>query len=106
YLVTVKHCADKVEGHKFGVRLNLANGETKTIWADRSVKWWRHPTEPDNVDAAVCIWYPGDEDIRGIPTSMFVTDEHVRQNVVGPGDEAYAIGLFRRLSWSRVEPIV
>jgi hypothetical protein len=106
YLVTVKHFADRTGTGKFGVRLNLQDGGTKTIFADRPVTWWHHPSEPESVDAAVCPWYPGDEDICSIPTDMFITDEHLRQNVVGPGDEVYMIGLFTRLAATPIEPVV
>lgn len=53
YLVTAKHVAAKFEGKRFGIRVRLRTGKTEIVWCEVGAKWWYHPTEPNNVDAAV-----------------------------------------------------
>src|SRR5262245_13257309 len=107
YLVTTKHTADKLEGKPFGTRFNVKGGDAATAWADASIKWWRHPTEPDSVDAAVAQFGPGpDFDTKVVPVSMFLTDEVFDRAGIGLGDEVFLAGLFNRLKANRNEPII
>jgi hypothetical protein len=48
-----------------------------------------------------------DEDVRSIPTSMFLTDEAPHEHFIGPGDEVFIMGLFTKMyGCSRNIPIV
>jgi hypothetical protein len=107
YIVTVKHTADLVEGSECGIRINLNSGGAETFWLGADTKWWRHPSEPDSVDAAVTPFpFHVDADYRALDYGMFLTDEIIAKADIGPGDQAVTTGLFMPLKISRNEPIV
>lgn len=116
HLVTVRHTADTLEGKAFGIRANTAAGAAQTYWADEDSEWFRHPTDPDRVDAAV---YPlfgsahshGFErddgpNVRPIPVEMFLSDSDRASAGIGPGDAVFIAGMFTRLPTTRIEPII
>ena len=108
YLVTVKHHADKLEGKKFGMRLNTKDGCARNFWISDDHKWFRHPSEPDSVDAAVLPLGTLDSmfDFTTIPREMFLTEDIIKNAYIGPGDEIFMTGLFTRLKGVRNIPVV
>jgi hypothetical protein len=108
YVVTVKHHADKIEGKKFGIRLNTKDGRAKPLWIDEDRKWYRHPTEPNSVDLAVLPLGTLDSiyEFRVIPREMFLTDDIIKNAYIGAGDEIFMTGLFMRLKGTRNTPVV
>jgi len=89
------------------IRLNTLSGGA--TWFETSTEFWRH--DDPHVDCALLPWHP--------PTEMNVdfsawhlrdgiaTDEVIRHEALGVGDEVFMVGLFRRhLGQDRNEPIV
>jgi hypothetical protein len=108
YLVTAKHVADRLEGQEFGVRMNKAGGGSVVIWVEaEKSKWWRHPSEPDSVDAAVFHFgFHDGVDGRHIHSSMIASDDVIRDFNFGPGDEVFYTGLFVPMRSASNVPIV
>jgi hypothetical protein len=108
YLVTAQHVAEQLTGKTWGTRVNTRDGGFKVATAPTDATWWLHRTESEVVDAAVIPWtIEEDEDSLYIPTEMFLTDEKITENHIGPGDEVFMVGLFTRLEGrSRNIPIV
>jgi len=64
-----------------------------------SVKWFYHPKEDESSDVAVCQVILKKEifaslDYTAIAPEMFVTDEAIESEGIGPGDEVFVTGLF------------
>ena len=106
YLVTAKHVATKLEGQRFLVRVNTKDGRSRLVQGE-GVRWWYHPID-ESVDVAVIHWVPPPEvERKNIPSSMFLSDEIIRSESIGTGDEVFMTGLFAHLTGSaRNLPIV
>ena len=99
YLVTARHCAEGFGSGDFTIRVNDKQGGSKVIESAAGTPWWYHPTERYLVDAAVLpIDLDEETDYRQIPTAMFLTDEIVRTENIGPGDEVFYTGLFPKMA--------
>ena len=107
YVVTAKHVAKRLEGREFLVRANTAAGGSVFVPSGKQVVWWYHHTD-ESVDVAALAWAPPKEiEHKHIPTSMFLTDEVIRDKKIGTGDEVFITGLFVHLAGSeRNLPIV
>ena len=106
YLVTAKHVAKRLEGKRFLVRINTADGRSGVLMGE-GTRWWYHPTD-ESVDVALITFAPPPQfEYKRIQTSMFVSDEMIRNKRIGPGDEVFITGLFAQLSGSeRNLPVV
>lgn len=100
YLVTAKHIADKLKGKKFAARVNTKDGRSKrVIWEE--IRWWYHPTD-QLVDVAIVPLKPPPElDFKLIPLSIFLSDDTIRNEYIGIGDDVFITGLFAHLSGSK-----
>jgi hypothetical protein len=107
YLVTAKHVATALEGKEFFLRLNTKDGGSILVHSGPSPRWWLHPTD-ESVDVAALTWVPPDiVQYKNVPTTMFLTDEIIRSQAIGTGDEVFITGLFVHLAGSqRNLPIV
>jgi hypothetical protein len=98
YMVTAQHVIDKIrdKGGRGVVRLNMQGG--KAVWADIDPSMFvSHPDHPhiEAVDAAVApVGLTDAVDYMTVPTRMFVTDDRIRTNRIGVGDEVFVSGLF------------
>lgn len=100
YLVTAKHVARNLEGKLFWVRANTKDGSSG-LFAGAGVRWWYHPTD-SSVDVALLPWVPPEQvEYKGIITTMFLSDEIIRSQSIGSGDEVFITGLFAHLSGSK-----
>ena len=106
YLVTAKNIAAKLEGHRFLVRMNTKDSHSAFVQAEE-VRWWYHPTDT-SVNVAVIPWVPPLEvKHKYIPSSMFLSDDTIRAESIGIGDEVFMTGLFAHPTGSvRSLPIV
>ena len=107
YLVTAKHVAQGLDGKEFVARVNLRDGGA-TLIKGEGVTWWHHPTDTA-VDVALFPWAlsPQKYEFRRLATEMFLTDEIIRSQSIGPGDEVFVTGLFAHFAGSqRNIPIV
>jgi hypothetical protein len=96
HLVTARHVAKALEGKDVVLRINDKQGEALNIRAGQTLKWWYHPTD-ETVDAAVAPFkgVTGDEfDYCAMESELFLTDELVREQRIGAGDEVFLVGLF------------
>jgi len=97
YLVTAKHVAKRLEGQRFLVRLNTTDGRSGVLMGE-GTRWWYHPTD-ESVDVALITFAPPPQfEYKRIQTSMFVSDEMIRDERIGTGDEVFITGLFAQLS--------
>jgi hypothetical protein len=110
YLVTAKHVVDALE-KEYGdtvLRVNTKDGGSGTAIISSNDHWYFHP-EPDRVDVAVTpVDLSGQQiDQRYIPAEMFLTDEAIKSNSLGVGDEVFMTGLFSHVTGKeRSIPIV
>lgn len=109
YFVTARHNTDRIVGRESVIRLNtVAPGRSGHIVLNPDTRWYVHPTD-QHVDLAVLPLTPPPEIFayKSIPTSMFVSDDVIRERNIGIGDEVFIVGLFSRLAGSkRNVPIV
>jgi hypothetical protein len=101
YLVTAKHVAQQVShGGTWFVRMNNKDGESVDMEVPGPVEWCYHLTEGDSVDAAVIQPHLPLESFhyRAIQTTMFATDDVIRERHIGPGDLVFMTGLFTRMT--------
>ncbi len=103
YAVTAKHVIDYIRGtgvEHVWLRLNLKDGDA--TWFQTSLKdWFVHPTDT-SIDVAILkIGLANTFDHLVFPYSLCITDERVRENEVGLGDEVFITGLFRHHHGSR-----
>jgi hypothetical protein len=98
YFVTAKHIAEKIEHGPFVVGLRGTTGQRKVLSGGDALRWWYHPTEPDNVDVAVTPFNaPADQiDIATVRDVMFVSKKTIAKFFIGVGDEVSVVGLFTR----------
>ena len=97
YLVTAKHVVvgikqKSVDG-KVYIRINDNQGGSQLIESSID-SWSEHPTD-SSVDVSVLRWAPSEKfDYIFLYTSMAATDEVIRQNSIGIGDEVFIAGMF------------
>lgn len=97
YLVTAKHVIvginqRSIDG-KVYIRINDAKGGSQLV-ASNASDWNEHPTD-SSVDAAVLWWTPDEVfDFIFLVTKMAATEDIIKLNSIGIGDEVFIIGLF------------
>ena len=113
YLITAAHVASALGDLPFQARLNRVAGGAGMAhvdcFADPNDKWFLHP-DP-SVDVAAMAFpvgfAEGGWDHKSIRSAIAVSDEDIENLDIGPGDEAYAVGLFRLMQGSkRSVPVV
>lgn len=98
YLVTAKHVIDGIKDNSIDqfvhIRLNLKNKGADSMKASIN-QWLFHPDDA-SVDIAILPWAPSADvvDYRSIPSSMTATDEIIKTERIGIGDEVFMTGLF------------
>ncbi len=98
YVVTAKHVIVEASQHSVDgcvyLRVNLVKGEAQLIEVPRD-KWLDHPTD-SSVDASILPWVLSKRqvDYLTIPDTMTATDEVIRRESIGIGDEVFLTGLF------------
>src|SRR5258708_16347354 len=77
--------------------MNLRGGGAMFV-ASHATHWRFHPTEPDLVDVAVAAFnLTPDAHLHCVETTIFLTDTHIKEGKIGPGDEVVIVGLFTKL---------
>ncbi|MGA9884029.1 MAG: hypothetical protein WBQ34_09950 [Candidatus Acidiferrales bacterium] len=109
YLITADHVIRRMrQPNKFAIRINHADGNSRQLQSSGAFEWWRHPTDK-SVDAAVYPWGLGSADYPYtlFSAKRFVTPDVAKKQMIGPGDETFMVGLFRK--WAghkRITPMV
>lgn len=99
YFITAKHVIDgirdKSNDQKVYLRMNLKDGGAKLVKTPIE-KWLSHLSE-SNVDVAVFNWAPPHEifDYRYIPSEIVATQEIIKSENIGVGDDVFLTGLFQ-----------
>ena len=98
YLITAKHVIDEIKkrsiDQKIYLRMNLKQGGAQFV-ETLIGKWIFHPKE-SNVDVAVLKWAPSQDvfDYRTIPQNMAATEDIIKKEEIGVGDDVFLTGLF------------
>src|SRR5581483_712569 len=92
YGVTAKHTLDKLASlgvDKLYMRYNLVFGESQ--WDEIGMdNWYFHPNSSDSVDAAIKkLSIPEFADHLIIPTTLAATNEIIRDEAIGIGEEVF-----------------
>lgn len=101
YLVTAKHIIDKAQkksiDQKVYLRANFKDGSTRTVGVPID-DWMFHARDASVDVAAMRMPLPIDDtDFLSIPAhDMAITDEIIRKEGIGVGDEVFLTGLFTR----------
>ncbi len=98
YLVTAKHCLDKIGDRPYVIRMNTRDGGSHEF-DGKGVRWWSH--EDRTVDAAVTPFINAPSfhlDLRAVGIETFLTDEDIVKHQIGPGDEVFMTGLFKHVA--------
>jgi len=97
YAVTARHVIDRIRSkgvEDVFVRLNHRNAGLH--WGTSKVSdWYVHPSDPSLDVAILRTGMHPDSDHLALPYSIRVTDEVMRDNAVGLGEEVFITGLFR-----------
>jgi hypothetical protein len=99
YFVTAKHVIDGIRDksvdQKVYLRMNLKGAGAKLVETPIE-RWLSHPNESD-VDVAVFNWAPSHEifDYLFIPLEMAATQEIIKKENIGVGDDVFLTGLFQ-----------
>jgi|ERR1017187_1280103 hypothetical protein len=97
YLTTACHVIDGIKGKgivKVHIRMNHTAGNA--VWIETNIAdWFSHPTDKSIDIAILPCRIPPEFDHRVIPFSMCATEEKIKTNEVGLGDEVFVTGLFR-----------
>jgi hypothetical protein len=111
YVITAKHIIDAIRAkssdQKVYLRMNFKDTEAKLIETPIE-SWIFHPKE-SNVDVAIMGWAPPQEifDYRLIHIQTAATQEVIKQQGIGVGDEVFLTGLFEnRVGLQRNLPII
>jgi hypothetical protein len=101
YLVTARHVVAEISKGHFFIRANTKDGQSVTLKGDSTVKWWFHPKEDESSDVAVIQMsfpkpLPELLDFAALPIEMILTDEKIKAEGVGIGDDIAITGLFSR----------
>ncbi|MHB9053521.1 MAG: hypothetical protein ACYC5F_05990 [Thermoleophilia bacterium] len=103
YIVTARHLIarirEKSSRSEIMLRINQKDGTSTDRWIDLD-EWKFHPQD-SSVDVAAMstpdeFWATGPFDIRGIPITMAVTEDVIRNEVIEVGDEIFLTGLFSK----------
>lgn len=109
-LATAKHIAEELEGKDFVLKTMTVDGQPRLIEVHANQRWFYHPTEKEQVDAAVTIFYPPDMrelDLFTVQGEMFADEKAIREADLGVGDEVFIAGLFSEVTETiRQYPIV
>jgi hypothetical protein len=98
YIITAKHVIeairDKSIDQKVYLRMNLKTAGTQLVETQIG-NWVSHPHET-NVDIAVLNWVPSEEifDYRFITLEMLASQEIIKKENIGVGDDVFLTGLF------------
>lgn len=105
YIITARHVIEGISekgiDQKVHLRMNLKNGGIALV--ETEVKdWIFHPKE-SNVDVAVLALTPKPDvvEYRTIPFEMAATEEIVKKEEIGVGDDVFLTGLFVNHSGSK-----
>lgn len=100
YLVTARHVAIHLQDRDFVIAVNnkAGTGGYHIKVAAYQAKWLYHPTD-ETIDVAVLPWYQHNPDygVRAISVNTLLTDEMVKSERIGTGDEVFMTGLFVHL---------
>ncbi len=101
FAITAKHIVDNIRNKGLGevyLRLNKRIGgvQGSVQWCSTPIEnWFFHPTD-NSVDVAVLRVVITDQfDHLVYPYSRCISDQLMRENEVGLGDEVFVVGLFR-----------
>jgi len=98
YVVTAKHIIDAIETRSVDkiayLRMNLKDKGAGFIPAAID-KWVSHPRE-SNVDVAALPWAPSEAkfDYLSLPVKYALTEDIIKQENIGAGDDVFLVGLF------------
>lgn len=101
FLATAAHVAKELEGNEFALRVNKKDGGVAIIHGNAYTRWWYHPTDKEHVDAAVTLFPPdeiGTFDIGTISLNLFADESRITELNIGPGDEIFIAGLFKKIT--------
>lgn len=109
FFVTARHVIDGIRKKgilKVFLRMNRKTGDA--LWLESDIaSWFFHPTDSSIDVAVVRCGIPDEFDHLVIPTTLGATEEILRRNEVGLGDEVFITGLFRHFCGNRKNiPIV
>jgi len=106
YLVTARHVAEPLTWGEWFIRINTNNG-VRDVRVN-SGRWWKHPTEPDAVDAAVmAVSLDGWNHVAILASTVLATDARIEECYIGPGDEVFTMGLFHKVrGQEKILPVV
>jgi len=93
YCVTNSHVIREAEGNSPIIRLNTKDGGRDVI--ETGQEHWVHHQDGD--DLAVCLLALADTDYfkySALPHTFFLTEEYMKQQSIGPGDEVLMVGRF------------
>lgn len=99
YLVTARHVIAKIKeksvDHKAYLRVNPKDGRPPHL-VDVDVDRWVFPEDDPFTDIAAMMWAPPENviDYQSVPMTMMATDEIIKKEQIGAGDEVFLIGLF------------
>ena len=103
YAVTARHVTDKIRSmgvqHAW-LRLNHRGGSLVWLKSDLD-QWYAHPSNPSLDVAILKMGLADDWDHLVLGYSLCITDEVMKENEVGLGDEVFITGLFRHHHGSR-----
>lgn len=97
FLVTAKHVIDHIRAlglTETYIRYNTTDRKAKWAMVRSEVPWFGHPTDP-TIDVVVLhTSVPPEWDHLVLPLSMAITEESIRAQSIGLGDEVFIVGLF------------
>jgi hypothetical protein len=109
FLVTAKHVLYDQEGKRFPKMFLRMNHAKTNLSHDfdllQNNRWFFHPTD-ETVDLAVQPLLPREAKFKWIPSSMWVTNQLIKEKRISIGDEVFYTGLLPRHSGvKRIMPI-
>jgi trypsin-like peptidase len=96
YIVTAKHCVEQAFSRygNLSCRMNVKGGGVKFVALPDHSEW----SLPDDADVAVLPFdYDNTTDMQFLPPKMLITDEIMKKEDIGLGDEVFMVGLFREV---------
>lgn len=88
YVVTARHV---IVGGATWVRLSMVDGTVDTYEVPEK-SWIPHPFGDDVTAAPMMPLEENLHDVRSVPADIFLTEEHLANGLIGPGDETFFIG--------------
>jgi hypothetical protein len=97
YIITAKHVIEYIKprsvDQKVYIRFNLKDSGVKLMGA--SIDRWLYHPQDSTIDVAVLKWSPPKiVDYRSLDVSMAATDEIIKKEEIGVGEEVFLTGLF------------